>query len=191
MAHRSRRRAREAALRALYSIEVGHVPYETAIQEITANSELPADLQPYFESLVRGVRRDMAQMDESLAGLIHDYEYDRLATVDRTVLRLAAYELVNEPAIAPAITINEAVEIAKKYSTAESGKFVNGVLGAFLGLTDKANWDPDTAPEEVFETREPEDEIEVEEIDLDPESEEGKKIARIGGWKLRSALDPS
>src|SRR5690349_7281417 len=98
-----------------------------------------------------------------LADRIPDYDFNRIAAIDGNILRIAAYELFFEPGIPPAVTINEAIEIAKKYSTAESGKFVNGILGRLLADSPKANWDPASAPAEEIEepSTEPEYEIEV------------------------------
>ena len=86
------------------------------------------------------------------------------------------------------MTINEAVDIAKKYSTAERGKFVNGVLGKVVNDSPKANWDPKSAPVEAVEEppAEPEPEMEIEERFIEEGSDEEKSLARIAGWKLRT-----
>src|SRR5208283_3207039 len=108
----------------------------------------------------------------------------RVAAVDRNVMRIGAYELLHVPSVPPAVTLNEAVEIAKKYSTAESGKFVNGVLGRFLLDTPKAKWDAATAPIEVEEKGESAPPPEIEEFEVD--EAEAKKLLKVGGWTLRS-----
>ena len=182
---KSRRKAREAALRALYEIELGHSRVEDAAVMAADAMGLSPDLGEYALRLVQGVRRELDRLDGIIGPLLRDYDSSRLAAIDRNLIRLAAYELLEEPAIPPAVTINEAVEIAKRYSTAESGKFVNGVLGRLLRDTDKATWDPDKAPIE-FEPEEPifeEETIEIEETTIQADSPEAK-TARRHGWVL-------
>lgn len=183
---KSRRKAREAALQALYKIEIAKSPISTAVEEMREHSNLTAGLTDYAEHLIAGVRNNQASLDSRLSQIIKEYDYDRVAVVDKNVLRIAAYELLFEPAIPPAVTINEAIEIARKFSTIESGKFVNGVLGKLLSESPKANWDAATAPPEALEDPVHDDEpIEVVEETIQADSEEAKKLAKMGGWKLR------
>lgn len=182
---RSKRRSREAALQTLYEIEVGKGHEASAMTNTLEAAELPEDLAEYAVRLTEGIRARQQELDGILSPLVEGYEFSRLAAVDRNLLRIAAYELYHEPAIPPAVSINEAIEIAKKYSTAESGRFVNGVLGRLVKQSPKANWDPASAPqesepEEVVRERGPE----VETIEVD--SDEAKRLAKAGGWKLRS-----
>jgi N utilization substance protein B len=187
MAAKSKRRAREAALRALYEIELGHARLQEALDQSLAFADLTPELAQYTERVVRGIREKLPIIDQRIAPLIHDYDYSRIAVVDRNVLRIATYELLEEPAIPPAVTINEAIEIAKRFSTAESGRFVNGVLGSLLQETPKANWDPRTAPPEYQEEpAPPEPEPEIEEEVVEEGSQEAKTAQRFGVWKLRS-----
>lgn len=182
---RSRRKAREAALQTLYEAEIGHVPLETALEHTLQSSELEEADSVYARRLVESLNRLGSELDELIVPLIASYGYDRIAAVDRNVLRIAAYELFHEPAIPPAVTLNEAIEIAKKFSTAESGKFVNGILGQLLKSSPKATWDPASAPSEDAA-----EEI-IREQPMDPpvemvEPDEAERLARAGGWKLRS-----
>lgn len=181
----SRRKAREAALQALYKIEIAKSPIAVAIDELREHSDLPPDLLAYAERLVRQVREQQARFDRQLMPLLHGYHYDRLAVVDKSVMRIAAYELFEEPSLAPAVIIDEAVEIARKYSTIESGAFVNGVLDALRKVSPKANWDPKLAPPEE-EPAAPEAPIEVVEETILADSAEAKQLSRIGAWKLKS-----
>ncbi len=184
---KSRRPARELALRVLYTVESGHTAVEDALRDALESAALAPDQAAYAERLALGVRARLAEIDERLAKLLEGYDIGRVAAVDRNVLRMAAHELLHEPAIPPAVTLNEAIEIARKYSTAESGRFVNGVLGRLLRGTPKAEWDPATAPpeeepEEPTREAEPEPEVEV----LQADSEEAQRLAKVGGWKLRA-----
>ena len=184
---KSRRKAREAALRAIYGLEIGHITLDEALAQL-AEEELGEELELFAGQLVKGVNQNRRAIDAKLASFITEWDYDRIAAVDRNVKRIAAFELYHMPNIPPAVTINEAIEIGKRFSTAESGKFINGVLGRVLKDTPKSNWIP---PEtvEVEEKPEPEAEPELETEILDPESAEAKRLAKIGGWKLRSEGD--
>jgi transcription antitermination protein NusB len=177
---RSRRRAREAALKALYQIEVGQLLVRDALVELRENNEMSEELYLYAEGLVRHVTANSTEIDELISKHLHDWELHRIALVDKNVMRIATAELLFEPTIPPAVTLNEAIDIAKKYSTAESGKFVNGVLGSLLNSTEKANWDPSS----VQHIEEEEQEEPVVEEQVSPE--EAEKMLKAGAWKVRS-----
>ncbi len=181
---RSRRKARVAALQALYQLDITKGSLHNAVNEMLEHSALAPDLAAYAERLVRGVVEHHVDLDERIAAVVQDWDYDRVATVDRNVMRIAAYELYHEPSIAPAVTIDEAIEIVRKYSTEESGKFMNGILDKLRLRSPKANWDPTTAPpeEEHGEIEEEAPPLDVEIIEAD--SDEAKKLARAG-WKVR------
>lgn len=182
---RSRRKAREAALRVLYEVELGQVEPSIAMAESFEEAKLRPELCAFATTLIEGVLRHKSELDIHLSHLIKEFSYDRIALVDKNVMRIAAFELFHLPAIPPAVTLNEAIDIAKKYSTEDSGKFVNGVLGQLLLITPKVNWDPATAPpEEVEERAEEEPAIEIEEVEVT--ELEAKKISKVGGWVVRS-----
>lgn len=117
-----RHQARERALGLLYEAEMKHVEPDELLRA------LPAAPDAFAGVLVRGVARCRARIDELLSGAAVGWELERMAAVDRAVLRLAVYELLEEPGVPVAVVIDEAVELAKQYSTEESGRFVNGVL---------------------------------------------------------------
>ena len=85
-------------------------------------------LRAFASSLVRGVMREQRLIDKRIAESTERWDLDRLAVVDRNILRVAVYELLFEPAVPAKVAINEAIEIAKKFGTRESSRFVNGVL---------------------------------------------------------------
>ncbi len=122
----SRRHARELALQALYGAEIGHRPPSEMIDE-TVGSAGPADTRLFVRDLVLGTLENAAESDSIIAPLLDGWTLDRLPTIDRIVLRMSVFELNHSSTPAPVI-INEAVELAKKFSTADSGRFVNGVL---------------------------------------------------------------
>jgi transcription antitermination protein NusB len=181
---KTRRGAREAALKALYQIEITKGRINDALAELKENSELSPDLLVFAEELLTGIYHKLRFLDEILSARIQEYDYDRVAVVDKNLLRIATYELYFCPDIPPAVSINEAIELAKKYSTAESGKFVNGVLGKVMLESPKVDWKPmpNTEPAEEMGLPEPEPEEQTLRED-DPEAQE---LSRVGFWKIRS-----
>lgn len=122
----SRRHARELALQALYGAEIGHKEPSEMIDE-TVGTAAGADTRVFVRELVLGTLEHAAQSDLIIAPLLEGWTIDRLPTIDRIVLRMSVYELQHLPTPRP-VVINEAVELAKKFSTEDSGRFVNGVL---------------------------------------------------------------
>lgn len=185
----SRRQAREAALKSLYEMEIAKTRLEDSVREMQLNNDLSDDLVQFAEALIREVRSNGEFLDDHIEAAVTEYDFDRIAAVDRNLLRIAACELFFFPHIPPAVSINEAIVLAKKYSTAESGRFVNGVLGRLLLDSPKANWDP-ASQEQEFESPPPPEPIpEIETIDEN--TPEGKELTRVGLWKIRSDGDSS
>ena len=178
---KSRRKAREAALRALYQMEIAKVTAREAGADLFDNADLTPDLLEFADTLVRMFAVNKKLIDSKLASLIRDWDFTRIASVDRNILRIASVELMFMPGIPPAVTINEAIEIAKRYSTPESGRFVNGVLGNLLKDTPKAEWDP-----EMEERPEPADSEEEEVLEETVSAEEADDLLKGGMWKVRS-----
>jgi N utilization substance protein B len=118
----SRREARERALGLCYELEVREMSADDLL------GEQPAPPDPYAEHLVRGVEEHHADVDALLRKFSEHWALERMPAVDRAVLRLGAYELGWEPEMPTAVVISEAVELAKQYSTKDSGRFVNGLL---------------------------------------------------------------
>ncbi len=138
MAH-SRRAARELALKILYQADVGKMPIEEAFHSVTQGIQLDEKTIEFLKEVVYGTFSEKKAIDQRIADLSSGWALDRQAAVDRNILRLAAYEILFSPAIPYAASINEAVELAKKYSTQESGRFVNGVLGAMVNALKAEN----------------------------------------------------
>ena len=87
----------------------------------------------FAEPLIRGTLEHRAAIDEHIKKHVKNWDFNRIAAVDRNVMRLAIYEMLHREDIPPVVSINEAVDIAKKYSTRESGAFVNGILDRLRG----------------------------------------------------------
>jgi N utilization substance protein B len=141
----TRREAREMALRMLFQIDVGGQPAEEVISSSLEQSVLEGPNREFAESVVRGTLTNKAEIDARIQALTEDWALDRQAAVDRNILRMTSYEILYSPETPVAAVINEAVELAKKYSTNESGRFVNGVLGALARTTPRGG-EPVTLP---------------------------------------------
>lgn len=122
----SRRLDRELALQALYSAEIGHRETGEVLDETFARKR-DAD-HAFIKDLVYGTIENAEQSDQLIAPLLEGWTLDRLPTIDRLVLRMGVFELCHRPLVPKPVVINEAVELAKKFSTEDSGRFVNGVL---------------------------------------------------------------
>ncbi len=118
----SRRDARERALGLCYELEVRAV----SLDELLA--QLPSAPDEYAVHLMRGVEAHRDELDELIRRYSEHWALERMPAVDRALVRVAGYELGWEPEMPTAVVINEAVELAKQFSTKDSGRFVNGLL---------------------------------------------------------------
>jgi len=124
-----RRDAREAAIQFLYQYDaIKPANVEGALALFWLQNEEPKNVQIFANDMVRGAIEKLPEVDAKIRTLADNWDFERLAAVDRNILRLAVYEMLFRPEIPPVVSINEAIEIAKKFSTTESGKFVNGLL---------------------------------------------------------------
>ena len=130
----SRRRARELALQALFSVEVGHHDAGIALDEALASGASP-EARAFVKDLVYGTLEHASQSDALVGPLLQGWTIERLPTVDRLLLRMGVYEMRHRPEVPHPVVINEAVELAKKFSTEDSGRFVNGVLASASRLS--------------------------------------------------------
>jgi transcription antitermination protein NusB len=119
-----RRRARERALDLLYESET------KSITPAAVLDELVADPDPFASELVRGVDAHLGEIDSLISKHAEGWRLERLPSVDRQLMRIATYELLARLEVSEAVVIDEAVELAKQFSTAESSAYVNGVLAA-------------------------------------------------------------
>jgi N utilization substance protein B len=125
-----RRKARESALQILYQLEFDETTAREAVDAFWKKKRAPAETKEYSRWLVEGILTDRGEIDETIQSISEHWRVARMALVDRNILRLAAYELLRAESVAPAIIINEAIEIAKKFSGPEAATFVNGILDA-------------------------------------------------------------
>ena len=124
-----RTRAREIALQVLYQTEQ-NPGLDTAEVRRFVNRRLLDDrrLVEFAESLIAGVHAHQPKLDVLIADVAENWRLDRMAAIDRNILRLGAYEMLHCPDVPTKVAINEALELAKRYSTAQSSRFVNGIL---------------------------------------------------------------
>ncbi len=125
----TRRYARELALQTLYSIEVGKNTAAEALEQTLTMPDIARE-RAFVRDLVFGTLEHAEQSDALIAPLLQGWTLERLPTLDRLVLRMSVFELLHRKETPPAVVINEAVELAKKFSTEDSGRFVNGVLAS-------------------------------------------------------------
>jgi transcription antitermination protein NusB len=131
MASRSRRRSRILAFQVLFEADVNQRPLDVVLQRHLSESTLEPEAREFARSLVDGVEKHRAEIDDTIRRHAPAFPLEDLAGVDRNVLRLAIYEVLFDTGRAPLrVAINEAVDLAKGYGSESSGRFVNGVLGA-------------------------------------------------------------
>ena len=132
MADTPRSLARELALQGLYAWEVGELDLEQIEQQVIVDDDASARTLEYARSLFRLTCQNHERTDTIIAELAHNWKVSRMATVDRNILRLAITELAEMPDVPVKVVLNEAIELAKKFSTAESSSFINGILDKYI-----------------------------------------------------------
>lgn len=185
---RSRRGAREAALRALYAAIVGGLSLQEALAADGAEWNFHPDSQSFCERLANAALRRSSEWDALIEPKLgRNWGLDRLAVTDHACLWCGLAELYAEPGIPPKVTITEWVRLARRYGGKDSHSFVHGLLAALLLASPKADWTPDM--EEDFE----EDEIvitalepDLEELTVDSEDPELEKAKKLGAWQVRT-----
>lgn len=124
----NRRKAREFALQVLFEIEFSHEKLKPALDAFWKENQAQPEIMAFTEELVSGTLRNAGEIDAHIEGSSTNWKLSRMASVDRNLLRLATYELLYVKDIPALVTINEAVDIAKKFGTLESPSFINGIL---------------------------------------------------------------
>jgi transcription antitermination protein NusB len=124
-----RSRGREVALQVLYQIEQNSSLRAPEIRRFIDRRLLGDEkLVEFTLDLIAGVKAHLSEIDETIKQVAENWRLDRMAAIDRNILRLGAYEILFRPEIPAKVAINEALELAKRYSTAQSSRFVNGIL---------------------------------------------------------------
>lgn len=124
-----RRKAREVALQFLYQLDQhGDTDPTSHEAEFWARHPVDEATRAFASALVRGATSRHAEVDKLIAQYTEHWDLDRMGVVDRNILRMAVYELIEGPSVPPKVAINEAIEISKKFGTSESSRFINGIL---------------------------------------------------------------
>ncbi|MCA8971663.1 MAG: transcription antitermination factor NusB [Planctomycetes bacterium] len=125
---RRRTKAREIALQFLYQLDLRGESVLGDLGEFLGESTKDPEVQEFSLRLVTGTKDLRPELDVTLAKVARNWDLRRMATIDRNVLRMAIFELLYCEDIPPKVSINEAIELGKKYSTVNSGAFINGIL---------------------------------------------------------------
>ena len=128
---RKRTRAREFALQVLYQIDLTHDNYADALNSFWQahdEDEVVTEIKDFTEELVSGAVVNLSDIDDMISKYATNWQLERMAVIDRNILRMGCFELLFCDDIPPKVSINEAVELAKRYSGLEAGKFVNAIL---------------------------------------------------------------
>ncbi|MHB1080629.1 MAG: transcription antitermination factor NusB [Prosthecobacter sp.] len=123
-----RREGREAAIQFLFARDLQGTEKPGEPEDFWTLHSARASTRAFAENLIKGVIGHQEQIDSGITGLLENFSFERLAAVDRNVLRVASYELLYCPEVPTPVILNEAIDIAKALSAGESGSFVNGVL---------------------------------------------------------------
>ena len=123
-----RRRSRIVAMQILYQIQLTAAPLPIVMEQFWQSQDISVKLQPFASELVEGTTAHLETIDTVLQDTSKNWKLHRMPVVDLSILRCATYEILYLDDIDPATSINEAIEIAKSYSTPDSPKFINGVL---------------------------------------------------------------
>ena len=130
---RKRTKSRELALQLLYQVDVRREDADALFddfwqREFNLNDEIDDSIKEFSTVLVKGVLENLSAIDSVISSYAENWELKRMAVIDRNVIRMATFELLHLEDIPPKVSINEAVDLAKKYGDIDSGKFVNGIL---------------------------------------------------------------
>ncbi len=132
-----RRKSREYTLQVLFQIEFNNSKPEKIQEQYWKNKKVPEEIKKYSVWLLNGVISYREKIDDIIQSVSENWRVSRMAVVDRNILRIAVLELFFGENLAPAIVINEAIEIAKKFNSEKSAAFINGILDALRKESDK------------------------------------------------------
>ncbi|MGE7623699.1 transcription antitermination factor NusB [Viridibacillus sp. NPDC096237] len=121
-----RREAREKAIQVLFQLENTELTVTEAIEHIVGEES-----SPFFDQIIQGTVLHMEEIDKSLVEKLENWSLPRLAKIERTILRLAVYEILYTPETPKNVVLNEAIELSKTYGDEKSSRFVNGVLSKY------------------------------------------------------------
>jgi len=134
-----RRKARIAALQALYEIDCTKHEVETVLTHLKSEETLPKEALSFSEELVKGVLQNKSQLDALIRRLAPTFPVEQMSIIDRNILRLAIFEILFNDKTPFKVAINEAIELAKTFGSESSARLINGVLGVVVNERGKKN----------------------------------------------------
>jgi len=135
----ARRKARELALCGLYAYELSQNPLDQIRDEVIRNGNMNEMIQNFAGDLLTTTVEHLDEFDTMIKSRTLNWDFERIAIIDKLILRLSICEFLYFPDIPPKVSIDEAIEISKNYSTEKSGKFINGILDSILSDLRRAN----------------------------------------------------
>lgn len=143
----SRRLIRETVFSILFQVDLGRNPWREVLEYTLKESEFPENSVTFLTELVSGTIQHLKEIDAEITHFSEGWKLERMASTDRNILRMAVYEIKYREDIPPGVTVNEAVDLAKKFGDDDSGKFVNGILGNLVRTLSEAGKISLTQPE--------------------------------------------
>jgi N utilization substance protein B len=135
----NRRRSRELAMQALFQIEMNQDHSMQDVELFCKHFRVSKNVKPFFLRLVEGVKEFQHDIDSLIERFSENWKLSRMSRVDRNVMRIAVYELLHCDDIPPKVSINEAIDIGKRFGTEDSGAFINGILDGVRISLEKEN----------------------------------------------------
>lgn len=137
-----RRKARELVLKGLYALEAGAATQQEILDDVVSSAKIGSKAEEFSRALFGRVCEKRSWADSHISKLAKNWSLDRIARIDRDILRMAMVELEDFPDIPAKVVLNEAIELAKKYSSANSSRFINGILDQFVKNSNALQPDP-------------------------------------------------
>jgi N utilization substance protein B len=138
-----RRKAREVTLQVLYELDVQDIGPTDAIERFWAHFEAPEEARAFSSQLIEGAWSHRDEIDQLISSSSENWTMARMSRVDKSILRMAVYELMFCQDIPPKVTLNEAIDLGKVYGSENSGAFINGILDALYGRLRNKDEDQD------------------------------------------------
>ncbi len=135
---RKRSKARESVLQILYQIDVTGDPVDTVLNQYWHTRSRNPEVVDFANEIIKGTIEHLSEIDAIISQHSESWEISKMPIIDRNILRFAIYEILYVEDIPPKVTINEAIEIAKRYGTKDSSSFINGILDQVMN--DLKNW---------------------------------------------------
>lgn len=135
----SRKSAREEVMKLVYQMMINKSGSEEALKVFYENleNELPPEEREYIDNCITGIQRDAEKIDKYIEEYSKGWKVNRISRVDLAIMRVSIYEMLERQDVPNAVAVNEAIELAKKYSGEKSSSFINGILGNIIKVMDK------------------------------------------------------